>query len=244
MKTLIIPDIHERIVENQRILDREDFDKVIFLGDYFDCFNPESGISDLSEWLIGLYEDLGDKAVFLMGNHDLPYYEEIYYGCKFARKRENKKYHCTGYSRNKAKKLMKFFGPNKHPFFHGLKIFEMCGKYCCSHAGFHYSFFSPYKSIEENLDYIEDEWRHFSVCHPDISRFYKIGKARGENGIGGPLWLDFGQEFEPIEGFPQIVGHTNRENVRIKGDNICIDTFSQYYIVHENETIQIKSNIE
>ena len=39
MKTVIIPDIHTKFFEAENIIDFEQPDKIVFLGDYFDGFN-------------------------------------------------------------------------------------------------------------------------------------------------------------------------------------------------------------
>lgn len=46
MRVLVIPDIHQRIVKTDSILTAEEgnYDKVVFLGDYFDSFFFESDI--------------------------------------------------------------------------------------------------------------------------------------------------------------------------------------------------------
>ena len=52
----------------------------------------------------------------------------------------------------------------------------------------------------------------------------QIGFARGGNHrVGGLYWCDFRREFEPIDGVPQITGHTRGTGIRQKGNSYCID---------------------
>jgi len=48
------------------------------------------------------------------------------------------------------------------------------------------------------------------------SPFWWVGRARGgRNAIGGPLWCDWDDEFSPVPGLVQIVGHTHRRDGEI-----------------------------
>lgn len=50
------------------------------------------------------------------------------------------------------------------------------------------------------------------------------GPARGGfHEIGGPLWLDFNEEFVDDLPFPQAVGHTRCAEVLRKGRSLCLD---------------------
>lgn len=52
----------------------------------------------------------------------------------------------------------------------------------------------------------------------------QIGRIRGGyHEVGGLWWCDFNFEFEPIEGVPQIFGHTVGDGIRNRGNSYCID---------------------
>jgi hypothetical protein len=83
--------------------------------------------------------------------------------------------------------------------------------------------------------------------------FYYAGRSRGGPKKGGGIvWLDFKQEFQPIEGLKQIVGHTYHKNGRVNPhhldgnvnpadcDNLCIDNGLNEYIVFSNGKLEIK----
>jgi len=73
---------------------------------------------------------------------------------------------------------------------------------------------------------------------------------------GGIVWLDFKQEFQPIEGLKQIVGHTYHKNGRVNPhhldgnlnpadcDNLCIDNGLNEYIVISNGKLEIKKFLD
>lgn len=90
-----------------------------------------------------------------------------------------------------------------------------------THAGVSASHLTP--QFQTGLDVfkkIEAEWSAGNYQHHIFS---DCGRARyGNAPVGGSLWCDFDQEFEPTP-FPQIVGHTPGI-LRQKGNALCIDT--------------------
>ena len=79
-RVMVVPDIHQDIEFLEGIhkaITKEQFSRVIFLGDYFDAYREE--MDDLGVFrsycrlLNSLFENLGERATFLCGNHDLPY---------------------------------------------------------------------------------------------------------------------------------------------------------------------------
>ncbi len=74
MRTIVFGDLHGRS-EWRNILQKETFDKVVFLGDYVDSHEgkrPFDFTKTLLE-LTKLKKRLGDKCVLLYGNHDASY---------------------------------------------------------------------------------------------------------------------------------------------------------------------------
>lgn len=67
---LVIPDIHCR--KFWRKAPFEDFDKVVFLGDYFDPY-PEKNLEDsptaMLMDIITMKKEVPDKYILLVGNH-------------------------------------------------------------------------------------------------------------------------------------------------------------------------------
>jgi predicted MPP superfamily phosphohydrolase len=77
MKTVVIGDVHGRSLW-KLIINQENPDRVIFIGDYFDSFDIK-GEEQLNNFLdIIEYKKSSDKEVImLIGNHDYHYFPEI-----------------------------------------------------------------------------------------------------------------------------------------------------------------------
>lgn len=119
MKTLIIPDIHNHISTVNEILNQE-YDKAIFLGDYFDSFYDTT--ADAGKTAIWLKDSLTNpRHIHLMGNHDMSY--------RFPK---NSQIRCAGFTLNKLNVISKILSDDDWSKI-GLIHFE--DHYMFSHAG-------------------------------------------------------------------------------------------------------------
>ena len=77
MKTIVIGDVHGRSLWKQ-IVNQENADRVIFIGDYFDSFDIK-GEDQISNFLdiIEYKKSSGKEVIMLIGNHDHHYFPEI-----------------------------------------------------------------------------------------------------------------------------------------------------------------------
>jgi predicted phosphodiesterase len=79
-KIVVIGDIHCRDVWKQILANEQTFDKVVFVGDYFDTFEE----TPIKEWInnfsniMNLRYDYPDQIITLIGNHDYHYVEGVY----------------------------------------------------------------------------------------------------------------------------------------------------------------------
>lgn len=94
---LVLPDIHGRTFWKKKCQDITKYDRVIFLGDYFDPYAFEDitvkdAIKNFKE-ILELKKNNFDKVVLLLGNHDMPYYSQYYYNRYDYHCRHSKKYH-------------------------------------------------------------------------------------------------------------------------------------------------------
>jgi hypothetical protein len=233
---LAISDIHQDLTYAKSILLKEkgNYDHVVFFGDMFDSHksHPQvAGIKETARFMKEVCEFVYGPATILASNHDLNYMECWAANQRFSHKRTRFN-NCGGFTNSKSIEINKILSWEN---WSKVRMFCEFGGFVLSHAGFHPSFWNFYKTKEENLDALweesEDALRSVSI-RP--SRFFEAGEARGgKNKIGGPIWLDFNEEFvDNTELPPQIVAHTQSPNtVKQKGRSYCIDGSQQIYLL-------------
>ena len=271
MKYLIIPDVHQKLVKLERVLDKvQNFNKLVSLGDWFDNFNDTpSDAKKTAEFILYLYDKYGDNFIWLLGNHDVPYvFPEAY---KYAR--------CSGVTLDKLEVIQDVFQHNldtrKLKLAYRIK-FRTKKDIILSHAGvsrYHFGMNVSGKKVVKMCDDAIDALHKLEML-PPIGRIPAIlhaGKARGGwQGRGGINWLDWNMEFSPIAVMSQIVGHTPTQNPQIidaEGNyiaptegsletglcyhiapevsyNINIDTHLNHYMIIENGKITIYTNYD
>jgi hypothetical protein len=254
MKTLVIPDIHQRVDFVKNVLENEkDYDEVVFLGDWFDSFfDPPkvAGFEETCEYLkhLVLEHPNKDKFIFLIGNHDISY---IYENRDYSVHRISKtlKYFCSGFTASKAKKFRRCFfdqGLKDDFFFKHFKIAHQTQGWTLSHGGISIRQF-PYgytldRFVNELLPDVWKNYRNLEYNHNEI--ISGAGYHRGGNQpIGGVLWLDWRAEFNSsIETGKQIVGHTTVKDpdcIHMNTPLECwnIDTEKDYGIIIDGRFI-------
>jgi hypothetical protein len=221
-RTLIIPDIHHKISVVDEVLERESFDRVVFLGDYFDDFNdgPEEA-RRTAEWLRAHVEDA--RFTFLYGNHDVPY--------RFSAPGLE----CPGYHLDKWMVVVQVLTESCWSRF---QLHAWVDGILLTHAGWNRRFAGA--GGEVSAEFID---RLCAECLRDLSegRMHPLAAAGTSRGgrepSGGVTWQDW-RELEPIPGLRQIVGHTPDLRVRQKqvgrGSAVCLDTRLLHYGCLEN----------
>ena len=211
MSTLIIPDLHHHTQNADRWLNAVQFDRVIFLGDYFDYFDDKDCVEEASEtasWLARQMEQ--PNCVFLLGNHDAAY---MFPECPAL--------HCPGFTKAKARAIHKILRPKHWKRF---QIATVEGGWLISHAGFHPSLIAGL-TLDAILKKCARALRN--AARGTVDPILRAGLDRdGSQPVGGPLWLDW-ESLVPIRGINQIVGHTPggdvREKVTADSKNYCLD---------------------
>jgi len=237
---LVIPDLHNCVGWVSRCLSEMsgEYDKVIFLGDYFDSYNEY--ISDVYNTVSFIKDHIHDENnIFLLGNHDLPYM------CI------NNLTYCPGYTEEKQRCIDRYMTSTDWERFKPIHVeYTTTGDvWAFSHAGLHPSIFlHPINGADINYIINKCEMGRYNVASGIFSDAYQIGKGRGgDMNVGGVLWLDWYTEFIPIPHINQIVGHSyvkypEQKNISTS-ENRCIDTGCKYVMLWKDGTIQILTNI-
>ncbi len=225
MKTLIIPDVHQRVSNVLLALNEETWDRAVFLGDWFDSFYEPPLVAGFEATCLFLRELLTshprrEDMTFLLGNHDINYIFNNT-GARGARHVKKLHYYASGYTQNKCAHFRKTFyeaGLRDSFFIENFKVAHYEQGWLLSHAGFIPECLPYGRTIEWYVETLLPEvWENFRHTeYPRNESLSAVGVARGGNySFGGPLWLDWNDEFyaDPRTG-KQIVGHTTVEMPR------------------------------
>lgn len=98
MRVLVIPDVHGRQFWRSAV-DSSEYDYCVFLGDYLDPYSfehisVEDAIDNFKD-IIDFKKSNPDKVILLLGNHDMPYYSDIYLGFSIYHSRHSTIHHHT-----------------------------------------------------------------------------------------------------------------------------------------------------
>jgi hypothetical protein len=221
MLTLIIPDIHNHIghIEPhiQKLSTSYNFDRIIFLGDYFDQFHDGPADAErTAQWLKSSLQH--SNRIHLIGNHDMPYLVG----------RSTQQLECPGYSVEKDERINNVLTVTD---WQQLRPACINQGWLLSHAGFSSkTFLKPLHdanlpTAEELLETAEREF--VRLKSGEFSYFFALGSRMCDTYPGGITWADWRDDFTPIEGINQIVGHTPDYNPRkkkhVRSQNHCID---------------------
>lgn len=249
-RVIVIGDLHQCLMYPQTILEREEhWDHVVFLGDYLDTGMPITNHvyhspRNTVEWLSEFRKTHGDNVTFLAGNHDVSYLSTWQ---RVGVTHRESSYTCSGWTRSKAKQFNHYADPE---WVDSLELCIRLGDWVCVHAGFQYPHFKPFMSEWDNIEELHARWEEDRLQIRPSGRYglggHFIGMVSpcrgGSDDNSSPVWVDFIEEFAPVEGLKQIVGHTGRPPQPIwRGpDNICIDGMQQYYAVWQDNQVTIK----
>lgn len=242
MKTIVIGDIHGRPVWKDIIYKEKDFDKVVFVGDYFDStkYSAQEQIDNflnIIEFKQCIQED--QEVILLIGNHDLHYFPEI--GNSGV----------SGYQIEYAKEIEKVIHENrKH-----LQLAYQYGKYLFSHAGV--------SSIFLDLKFGSGNWIVTDIAKI-LNTLFLVSptefKFNGEDPYGNdiyqtPVWIRpeslFKANYSTLcDKVIQFFGHTKIESIRefsevTKKRYFLIDTLStscEFLVLEDGEIIIHKIN--
>jgi predicted MPP superfamily phosphohydrolase len=207
----------------------ENYDLVIYMGDYTDSFTVTNVI--IKRNLLDIIEfkkKYGDKVILLLGNHDLQYY---FLG--------DNRHLCSGFRPEAKYDLHDIFKKNDIYFQAAFQI----DNYLWTHAGVHTGwyeyrfkkwlkeFYSSQETFHLNLaDQLNEAFEMNADCLFDVGRY-----RGGFRDVGGPFWMDRFEGYKnPLKGYHQIAGHTR--SPQIKTYNIDDSTSITFVDVLEDAT--------
>jgi Calcineurin-like phosphoesterase len=246
-RILVFSDVHQDAKKAKDILKKEDYDHIVFLGDWFDSHHKQSA-SDLAA-TCSLVRELSAMKNFtqLWANHDLQYFYS------------NRYVLCSGYSEARDAAIADMLHPRIAEIRDSIGWYVWIDDFLCTHAGVHPYFFpSTLELTKEGITkWLDEEIKKVKITIESGGShwFYRAGAARyGNQKYGGVVWLDFDKEFEPVEGLKQIVGHTyNHHGFGVRAhhtngnlnlaeaNDLCIDCNIVQYLIIENGKVEIKN---
>jgi len=234
MKTCIIPDLHGRS-DWKLIVHRENPDKVIFLGDYFDSFDI-SGVEqihnfkEIIEYKETAFTNSGKEdqhktdVVMLIGNHDHHYFANVGYS------------HTSGYQKFISHNITQVIEENRHH----LQMAYKMDSFLFTHAGVSPVFMDEVFGIDGwNADNVAEDLNELFKYKPLSFLFNSADYSGcGENKSQSPIWIrpaslmSANKVTEKIPNglknkYIQVVGHTIQNKIDVKGNS----TGSRYYFV-------------
>ena len=231
-KVLILPDIHGRTFWKYAVKHVDEFDKIIFLGDYLDPYPHENISFDESvenfKEILEFKKQYGDKVELLIGNHDCHYIWLEFMDCSRlnkSRRTEMNSLYNSNYELFKTAYLLK-------------------DKFLCSHAGIYTEW------LENNSLELEDFLNEkISFWNGNKLRFLEdISYYRGGyNEVGSLVWADVRESMTHslLDGYYHIIGHTQmQEFPYITNSLACLDVRRPFVLDLDKEVITNVNGIE
>lgn len=230
-KILTISDLHGKSTWKDIIAREEgNFDKVVFLGDYFDSFKPISAIEQIYNFkeIIDYKLNSGVETTLLWANHDVHYirgWDEVY----------------SGYQQLHYVDISEALDVAKDM----LKVCHIDDFIMFSHAGVTKQWLKN-NNIKEstNLDKVINK-----LFKKNFTPFKFNGyNPYGDNITQGPMWVrPYSLQKNSID-MVQVFGHTRQEKIRslainkLKNRLWCTDTLdtSKEYLLIDNGVFNIK----
>jgi hypothetical protein len=219
MKIAVLSDIHQSEFWRKVVGQKDDFDRIIFLGDEFDCWENRWPFQiENAEAIIDFKEKNADKVDLCWSNHAISYFL-------------NEK--CSGFQKEYAFEIKEFYIKHKENY-NPVYIYD---KWIFSHAGVSVKWmkFNLIKELKEINQMFKDKPQIFKWTGPEGS---------GNNAVEGPLWIRPNAllgNFVPH--YNQVVGHTENNKPVITKKNRLSFVFCDTYD-HNNLTIvDTKKNI-
>jgi len=220
-KVIVFGDTHGK--NKWEFVNKEDANKVVFLGDYFDSFTVpfEEQMSNFLE-IVDYKEKNPDKVVLLFGNHDYHYLSDT-----------DEHYSGFQYEKKNLISLVLEKAINED-------VIQMCyiyNDFLFTHAGVTNTWFV--NNIEKDGN-IRDCMNKLLKTNPSVFKFTSSNPMDncGDSITQSPIWVrPRALLSDLITGFTQVVGHTHVTNIDINNEVIFVDTLeygNEYLIINKN----------
>lgn len=224
-RILVIPDVHGRTFWKAAV-EKEDFEKVIFLGDYVDPYsfegiNPQMAFANFMD-VLSLKKADPDGVILLLGNHDLSYVSDYFRSIACG----------SRFDYRHAEELHNLFN-GCHGYFR-LAHEEIIGgkRYLFTHAGVTQPWFKQNIQVIEQPD--ADHLNNLLTSKEGIEALGQVGRERGGSYKSGSMvWADIDDldRSEPLADTYQIVGHSLMFDGPVITDRYaCLDCRAAFYV--------------
>ena len=234
-KLVAIGDIHGRDIWRQ-ILDKEQPDTVVFVGDYFDSFDIP-GLDQIYNFQNIIHWKLDNpqcEVVMLIGNHDFHYMNIC-----------NEYY--SGFQRDLYLEIGRALETNRHH----LRMAYRCDDLVFSHAGITPEFLLNNGWDEQDIvEFINDLWYFQPYKFKFADNGYGHSDPYGDDTFQTPIWIRPRSLMKACKEVKktmiQVVGHTAVNQIDAKGKATggryyfidCLDNTPEY-LVYEDKKIKI-----
>jgi len=232
MRIIALGDTHGR-TDWKQITTNETFDKVVFIGDYFDThedISPEQQKENFKE-IIAYKKANMEKVVLLFGNHDYHYLRTT-----------NETY--SGYQQWQKTDIQELL----HPAIDA-GLLQMCfvaDNLLFCHAGITQTWCK--NNLLNETAPLDDLVNALFKYKPNSFKFTsgRNHSPYGDDVEQSPIWVRPNSLLrDRIEGFIQVVGHTTQNKLVITDDVILIDTLgtSGEYLIWDNFQLSVGKNV-
>lgn len=240
---LIVPDVHQDVdflIRCLRLGSERRVGEIILLGDLLDSKSRKGRLLPVIQRLVGTVERMFDQSEvptsLLWGNHDWKYWS-------FRREIEvldsEMRNNFEFYAVNDLSILTvdALMTPNPET---GRVPIDLWGEHAVlalerngwliTHAGVHPTLWPGDANLADGVAALNESMRELVADPPTDYSHPLIGAGPPRGGfdpVGGPLWLDFVEEFSDDLPFPQVVGHTRCSDIMRNGKSLCLDVCQQ-----------------
>ena len=231
-RSIVIGDIHGRDVW-KKIIEHENPNRVIFIGDYFDSFDIP-GVDQIHNFkeIIEYKQNTKTEVIMLIGNHDYHYFPEIG-DCG-----------TSGYQRGIAPNIIQVIDENRHH----LQMAYNFGDFVFTHAGVSEQFMDQtFGKTNWNVESMVVDLNEMFKYKP-LAFMFNGFNAYGDDLWQTPIWIrpkslmEVNRDYLRKE-IIQVVGHTSMKQINIEGKAIgdryhfidCLGTSGEYLIITDGE---------